>query len=87
MDCKHAYFLDGVPYVLCDFEGHPRTKKNNEVAPRMCPYQRFCPNIRACALLPEWVNCHKLKVKVEAPVEHVTPAVTKKSSRAKKSKA
>lgn len=88
MDCKHAYFLDGVQYVLCDCEGQPKKKKLDEITKHMCGYQRFCPNIRACALLPEWVNCSKLR-KGEPPAEPATPAVTKKttSERAKKKKA
>lgn len=82
MDCKHAYFKDGIDYVLCDIGGMPKTRKLAEITSHMCPYQRFCPNIRACALLPEWVNCGKLK-EAEPPAE-VVPAVTKSKSARKK---
>lgn len=86
MDCKHAYFLDGVQYVLCDCEGQPKKKKLDEITKHMCGYQRFCPNIRACALLPEWVNCSKLR-KVETPAENIVPAVSKAKPKRKKREA
>ena len=78
MDCKHAYFKDDIQYVLCDCGGKPQSKKLNEVTKYMCQHQRYCPNIRACALLPEWVNCDKLK-REEMPVEVVQPTPKKKS--------
>lgn len=78
MDCKHAYFKDDIQYVLCDCGGKPQSKKLNEVTKHMCQYQRYCPNIRACALLPEWVNCDKLK-REEMPVEVAQPTPKKKS--------
>lgn len=84
MDCKHAYFKDGIEYVLCDFCTTPRTKKLPEVTQSMCTYQRFCPNKRTCALLPEWVNCSRIKSE-QHPAETAVPAVTKsKASRKKK---
>ena len=83
MDCKHAYFKDGVQYVLCDCGGKPQNSKLAELTKHMCAYQRFCPNIRACALLPEWVNCHKLKIE-ENPEEKIVPAVTKSTAKKKK---
>lgn len=86
MDCKHAYFLDGVQYVLCDCEGQPKKKKLDEITKHMCGYQRFCPNIRACALLPEWVNCSKLR-KVETPAGNIVPAVSKAKPKRKKKEA
>lgn len=78
MDCKHAYFKDDIQYVLCDCGGKPQSKKLNEVTKYMCQHQRYCPNIRACALLPEWVNCDKLK-REEMPVEVAQPTSKKKS--------
>ena len=83
MECKHAYFKDDIPYVLCDCVGTPRTKKLDEVTKCMCGYQRFCPNIRACTLLPEWRECSKLRT-AQVPAENVIPAVTHISSRKKK---
>lgn len=83
MDCKHAYFKDNIPYVLCDCDGTPRTARLDEVTKYMCGYQRFCPNIRACTLLPEWIACSK-HIRHDSHVENVVPAVTHKPSRKKK---
>ena len=83
MDCKHAYFKDGIQYVLCDCGGAPKSRKLVDVTPHMCAYQRFCPNIRTCALLPEWVNCPRLKT--EKPTEEkIIPAVTQTTAKKKK---
>lgn len=84
MECSHAYFKDGVIYVLCDCNGKPQTNRLDEITKHMCGYQRFCPHIRTCTLLPEWRQCSKLRT---VPVTHddVVPAVTQKTSRKKKS--
>ena len=82
MDCKHAYFKDGIQYVLCDCDGAtPKTKKLSEVTQYMCAYQRFCPNIRACALLPEYVNCSKLKREATERREVLQPPRKQKPKR------
>ena len=83
MECKHAYFKDNEPYVLCDCDEKPRTNKLEDLTKAMCGHQRFCPNIRACALLPTWKTCSKLLRAIE-PVENVTPAITQKATRKKK---
>lgn len=83
MDCRYAYFKDGVPYVLCRKDKEPRTNRLDEITKCMCGYQRFCPNIRACALLPTWVECQKLKVPDESESK-VIPAVTQKTTKRKK---
>lgn len=83
MDCKHAYFKDDIPYVLCRCEKEPRTNKLRDVSGSMCGYQRFCPNIRACALLPTWPECRKLSIAAE-PAQNVHPAVTQKIAKKKK---
>ena len=83
MECKHAYFKDNVVYVLCDCDGAPKSNNLDEVTKYMCSYQRFCPNKRACALLPEWRQCHKLTVHTEQP-QNVVPAVTQKATKKKK---
>lgn len=83
MDCKHAYFKDDIQYVLCDCGGKPQSKKLNEVTKYMCQHQRYCPNIRACTLLPEWRNCCKLKM-FDANAEEVKPTAAKKSGTKKK---
>lgn len=84
MDCNHAYFKSGVIYVLCDCDGMPQSNRLDEITKHMCGYQRFCPNIRACALLPEWRSCSKLR-RVAKQNADVIPAVTQKASRKKKS--
>lgn len=67
MECKHAYISDGVNYVLCDAEGKVKPMTLKEAAPHMCQHQKFCQQIRQCALLPSWINCQKLKP-VEPPI-------------------
>ena len=84
MDCIHAYFKDNIPYVLCDCDGTPRTARLDEVTKYMCGYQRFCPNIRVCTLLPGWRECSKLRTQ-QAPAENVVPAVSYKPGKKKKS--
>lgn len=82
MDCKHAYFKNGIKYVLCDCGGDPKNNKLDEITKHMCGYQRFCPNARACALMPEWVNCSKLRM-AEAKTESVAPSVTRAKQKRK----
>ena len=67
MECKHAYISDGVNYVLCDADGKVKPMTLKEAAPHMCQHQKFCKQIRQCALLPSWINCQKLRPK-EPPV-------------------
>ena len=84
MECSHAYFKNGIVYVFCDCNGNPKTNNLDELTKNMCGYQRFCPNVRTCTLLPEWRQCSKLKTAVEQHVD-IIPAVTQKTSRKKKS--
>ena len=63
MECKHAYFVDGVNYVLCDVGGKVNPTTLKAAAPNMCQHQKFCPQIRRCALLSSWIDCQKLKPK------------------------
>lgn len=68
MECKHAYFADGINYVLCDVDGKAKPATLKEAAPLMCQHQKFCPQIRRCALLSSWIECQKLKpVEVSVP--------------------
>lgn len=83
MECKHAYFKDNEPYVLCDCGEKPRTNKLEDLTKAMCGHQRFCHNIRVCTLLPTWRECSKLKL-AETPTEKVAPALTQKTNRKKK---
>lgn len=82
LECKHAYFKEGLNYVLCNKEKEPQKTDLKECAKAMCQHQRYCPQVRACALKPEWRECGKLAEKVpveEAPVEEKP----KKASKAK----
>lgn len=72
MECIHAYRRNNVEYIICDCGGKVQTSKLSEIAPKLCLYQRFCPNVRNCTLLPTWHECSKLKEKVvkqEAEIE------------------
>ena len=91
MECKHAYISDGVNYVLCDADGKVKPMTLKEAAPHMCQHQKFCQQIRKCALLPSWINCWKLR-SAKSPVhtnekEEVAVTaepITKKSKTSKK---
>lgn len=79
MDCKHAYIANGIKYILCDKEPQPKANDQKAICHSMCGFQRFCPNIRACTLLPSYVGCMKLKAENaaethDAPVETQMPA-------------
>lgn len=80
LECKHAYFMDGIEYVLCNKEKKPEKTTLKECAKAMCLYQRYCPQVRACALKPEWRECNKITEKVaveEAPIEEKPRKATK----------
>lgn len=57
MQCEHAYVKDGARYILCRKSEKPETGDQRAEAHAMCGFQRFCPNIRACVLLPGWEGC------------------------------
>lgn len=61
MECKNAYRKDGINYILCRCAGDPNPRDMHAVCHAMCGFQRFCPNIRACTLLPTWAGCTRLK--------------------------
>ena len=84
MECKHAYRRDDVDYIICDVDGKVTSNKLSEVAPKLCLYQRFCPNIRNCALLPTWVDCQKLaneavKMTAEAEIDEYGEVIPTKA--------
>ena len=92
MECSHAYIIDGVNYVICDFDGKVNTRNLKEIAPKLCQHQKYCGQVGRCALLPSWVNCMKLKPK-EKPIKRdevgevvieQAPVVQKRRSRKKK---
>lgn len=62
MDCKHAYLMRGIDYVLCDFDPRPNPKNKRDVCHAMCAHQKYCGSIMRCALLPSWIECARLHV-------------------------
>ena len=54
MQCENAYIKEGVRYILCKKEKEPDLRDQRALTHAMCGHQRFCPNIRACTLLPSW---------------------------------
>lgn len=61
MECKHAYKMRGVRYILCEKTGRPDAENPMEVAHAMCGHQRFCPDAHCCTLLPTWRECMRLR--------------------------
>ena len=61
MECKNAYRKDGINYILCRCAGEPDPRDTHAICHAMCGFQRFCPNIRDCTLLPGWTGCTRLK--------------------------
>ena len=59
MQCENAYIKEGVRYILCRKEKEPDLRDQRALTHAMCGHQRFCPNIRACTLLPSWERCLK----------------------------
>ena len=70
MECEHAYTKPGVRFILCrkcaaestDSHANAAALARNdrrEEAHALCGHQRFCPNKRACTLLPSWKDCVK----------------------------
>lgn len=59
MQCENAYIKEGVRYILCRKEKEPDMRDQRALTHAMCGHQRFCPNIRACTLLPSWERCLK----------------------------
>lgn len=59
MQCENAYIKEGVRYILCKKEKEPDIRDQRALTHAMCGHQRFCPNIRACTLLPSWERCLK----------------------------
>jgi len=71
MECKHAYIKENINYVLCDCDGKPEKYDLKNITPIMCNYQRFCPKVNQCALLPTWRECKKLHQNQEKKPEKV----------------
>lgn len=76
MDCKNAYIKNGINYILCSREPEPKPGDQRAICHAICGFQRFCPTIRSCTLLPSYVGCMKLKAE-NTPETHDAPAGTK----------
>lgn len=81
-ECKHAYEIDGVNYLLCDREARPTPGDMKAVSHATCPHQRFCASRRCAVLLPVWKDCFKNKLNTNTA--GVMAAKTAKKSSAKK---
>ena len=60
MDCKNAYLMQNIPYVLCRIENQPDGKDRRELFHAMCIHQEECPRQNCHKLTPGWVSCVKL---------------------------
>lgn len=63
MECKNAYVPKGERLIFCKKSKQP---EKHDTAGRMhatCAFQRFCPEVRNCVLLPGWEKCHRLREK------------------------
>lgn len=58
-ECREAYGMDGIPYIVCAREPKPTGTDKQAMYHALCPYQRFCGEKRCAVLLPEWTRCKK----------------------------
>lgn len=58
-ECKHAYEMVGIPYIMCGRESKPSAMERRDMYHSLCPYQRFCGKRQCAVLLPEWTRCKK----------------------------
>lgn len=59
MKCENAYIPEGECVIFC--KKSPKPEKH-DTAGRMhalCAFQRFCPNVRTCVMLPGWEKCRR----------------------------
>lgn len=75
MECKYAYTKVGVKYVLCKCHGKVKSNDMKEIAHCMCGHQRFCREIKKCALLPSWIHCRVKKEAEEAEAAEMAAIV------------
>lgn len=59
-ECKKAYSIDGIPYIVCGIEPRPTSNDKSNLYHSLCPYQRFCGEKRCAVLLPAWRHCKKI---------------------------
>lgn len=65
MDCKNAYIPEGERVIFCKKSPKPERHDTKARMHAMCAFQRFCPNVRNCVLLPEWKNCARLNAEAQ----------------------
>lgn len=82
MDCKNAYLINGVDYMLCRKVGKIDVKDAKSVAHAVCPHQKFCPTKNCHIMAAGWDKCKRLVE--EKPV---SAAEVKKTTRKKAVKA
>lgn len=90
MQCENAYLKPGVRYILCKKAKEPGNNDMRAQAHALCGHQRFCPNARACSLLPGWEKCMKRDANApqmrEEAAESIAEEKPKKNTRKKKAK-
>lgn len=75
MECEHAYTKPGVRFILCrKCAAELKPGGRQAEAHALCGHQRFCPNKRACTLLPSWKDCVKRRETREEAAETKIPA-------------
>ena len=72
MECKNAYVKPGGRYILCRKSESIDEKSARSLTHGMCGFQRFCPNIRQCVLLPGWKDCLRLRETREEAAREAT---------------
>ena len=60
MECKNAYIPAGEKTIFCKKSPQPGKTDTKARMHAMCPFQRFCPNVRNCVMLPGWEKCRRL---------------------------
>lgn len=60
MDCKNAYLLNGVDYILCRKVQKPDAKDRKAVAHALCAHQKFCPQKGCHTMEAGWESCKRL---------------------------
>ena len=61
MECKNAYMLGRIPYVLCRKEASPQENDRKSIFHAMCAHQAACPAQNCHKLTGSWPQCAKLR--------------------------
>lgn len=93
MECRYAYKMNGVNYVMCKALGTPNSSKMQDTAKYMCGHQRFCGKVQDCSLLPTWRDCRvrkeeeeKDKLNMNELAEKVAVARVEREAKSKRKK-